>query len=532
MSNPNQPRRTDPNYDPRATRLAQSQQRQAPNFYPETGTYRRRKPRRRAGCLKIGLVLLGVFILFGMVGVVVAAIVLPPTYRDLKPEQQAIWCNRAERVAMDFVCDWKPTPPFQVLPTLAGGATVSGPDLLLTLDAMNAALTGTPSEQGGGGSQGTGLGTLPPPPVSGTMTPTPTATSTVPATATLLPTAIVLPSPTLAPLPISASLNLGQLRPEGQWWNNCGPTNLTMGLSYFGYANDQGPAANFLKPNREDKNVSPWQMARYVNEFASQQVAVNALWRVGGNQELLKRLLANNFPVIIEKGYELPAEPELGWMGHYLLMVGYNDDPGYFLVFDSYQGTNRGQGRQETYAYIEQYWQQFNYTFIVLYSPDRQAELMTVLGEHADESQAVNKALETARAQATANPNDKWAWLNMGESYTMLRQYQEAASAFDQALQLQLPWRTLWYRFSPFEAYYNVGRYEDVIRLANDVDRSSGNYVEEASYYRGLAYAAQNDFTRAITQFENVLRFNPNFTPAAEAITAVQSGTYTPPVIS
>ncbi|KAB2856482.1 MAG: hypothetical protein F9K46_14150, partial [Anaerolineae bacterium] len=81
MSNPNQLRRTDPNNDPRATRLAQSQQRQAPNFYPETGTYRRRQPRRRAGCLKTALVLLGVFILFGMVSVVVAAFVLPPTYR-------------------------------------------------------------------------------------------------------------------------------------------------------------------------------------------------------------------------------------------------------------------------------------------------------------------------------------------------------------------------------------------------------------------------------------------------------------------
>ncbi|MBI5929450.1 MAG: C39 family peptidase [Chloroflexi bacterium] len=532
MSNPNQPpRRTDANYDPRATRLAQSQQRQGPNFYPQTGTYRRRKS-RRTGCLKIFLVLIGISVLFGMVGVVVAAIVLPPTYRDLKPEQQAIWCNRSRHLAMDFVCDWKPTPPFKVLPTLAGGDNgVTGPELLQTLNAMNAALTGTPSEQGGG-SSGTGLGTLPPPPTSMTTTPTPTATSTIPATATLLPTAIVLPSPTFAPLPTNASLNLSQLKPEAQWWNNCGPTNLTMALSYFGYSNDQGPAASFLKPNREDKNVSPWQMVSYVNEVASQQVSVNALWRVGGNQELLKRLLVNNFPVIIEKGYELPSEPELGWMGHYLLLVGYNDDPGIFLAFDSYLGTNHGQGRQETYAYVEQYWQQFNYPFIVLYSPDRQAELMSVLGEYADETQAIYKALDTARAQASANPNDKWAWFNMGESLTMLKQYQEAASAFDQAFQLQLPWRTLWYHFTPFEAYYNVGRYEDVVRLANDVDRSSGGYVEEASYYRGLAYAAQTDFTRALTQFENVLRFNPNFTPAAEAITAVQSGTYTPPVVS
>lgn len=522
MSNPSQPpRRTDANNDPRATRVAQGQQ--LSDFYAQTGNYRIPRRSRRPTCLRIGLALIGVFLLFGMVGIIVAAMVLPSTYRDLKPEQQQIWCNRAERVAMDFVCDWKPTPPFLVLPTLPSSGTVD-PRILTPFDFSN---TGTPVAQAGG----TSLGTLP---AQNQVTPTPTATATttIPATSTLLPTAMVLPSPTLSPLPASASLDLTQIRSEGQWWNNCGPTTLTMGLSYFGYSNNQGPAASFLKPNGEDKNVSPWQMLRYVNETAALSVNVRALGRVGGNQEMLKRLIANNFPVVIEKGYELPAEPELGWMGHYLLMVGYDDAAGIFLTFDSYEGTNGGKGRQESYAYVEEYWRQFNYPFIVLYSPEREAELLGLLGDLADENQAIAKALQVAQAQASANPNDKWAWFNMGTSLTMLKQYTEAATAFDQAFQLQLPWRTLWYQFGPFEAYYYKGRYEDVIRLANDLDRSSGNYVEEASYYRGLAYAAQADFTRAITQFENVLRFNPNFTPAAEAISAVQAGSYTPPIVS
>ena len=43
-----------------------------------------------------------------------------------------------------------------------------------------------------------------------------------------------------------------------QGWNNCGPATLTMGLSYFGHEADQYPAAQWLKPNSEDKNVSPF----------------------------------------------------------------------------------------------------------------------------------------------------------------------------------------------------------------------------------------------------------------------------------
>ncbi|MGV2436727.1 MAG UNVERIFIED_CONTAM: hypothetical protein LVT10_19075 [Anaerolineae bacterium] len=38
-----------------------------------------------------------------------------------------------------------------------------------------------------------------------------------------------------------------------------------MGLTFFGYPNDQHTPAQWLKPNYEDKNVSPWQMADYIN---------------------------------------------------------------------------------------------------------------------------------------------------------------------------------------------------------------------------------------------------------------------------
>ena len=108
-----------------------------------------------------------------------------------------------------------------------------------------------------------------------------------------------------------------------QDWNNCGPATLTMGLSYFGYpVTDQHVAANWLKPNYEDKNVSPWQMAEYVN--TQLDGSIRAIVRQGGTLDQLKTLISNDFPVLTEEGYDPPGRG-LGWMGHYLLMVGYDD---------------------------------------------------------------------------------------------------------------------------------------------------------------------------------------------------------------
>src|SRR5687767_10622758 len=107
-----------------------------------------------------------------------------------------------------------------------------------------------------------------------------------------------------------------------QLWNNCGPATLTMALTYFGFPANQDAAAAWLKPTSEDGNVSPWQMVDYVN--TQLPGTTRALTRVGGDLNLLKTLLANDFPVIIEAGYN-PEPDRLGWMGHYLLMTGYDD---------------------------------------------------------------------------------------------------------------------------------------------------------------------------------------------------------------
>lgn len=304
-----------------------------------------------------------------------------------------------------------------------------------------------------------------------------------------------------------------------QMWNNCGPATLTTALSYFGYNDNQVRAANWLKPNREDKNVSPWQMVEYVNTQVP-EIPVYATVRYGGTLDRLRALTANNFPVIIEAGYD-PERAAQGWMGHYLLVIGYDDTRQQFTTHDSYDGANLAY----SYEHIQEVWQHFNYTYIILYTINREAELMDLLGIDADPELNVINAFYLAQDEAEANPDNAFAWFNMGSNLVMLDLHLNAAAAFDQARNLGLPWRMLWYQFGPYEAYYAVGRYQDMLTLANAVlNDGGGQYVEESYYYAGMAREGLGETQRAINNYNEVLRFNPNFTPARERRDALLSG--------
>lgn len=333
-----------------------------------------------------------------------------------------------------------------------------------------------------------------------------------------------------APLEPSHKLDITRLHHIYQNWNNCGGATLTMGLSYFGYPAadraDQEIARQYLKPNTEDQNVSPWQIVDYVNLVAGPQYGVKALARRGGDLDTLKRLLMNDFPVIIEKGFDVADE---GWMGHYLLLIGYDEAQQAFFSYDSYLGPGDYGGRHEPYDFISLYWRQFNNVFIVLYPPDREAEVQAILGDLWQESVGWERAKAQAQLDAAADPQDYWAWFNLGEAATYLGEYDIATVAFRQAFDSRaMPFRTLWYLHGAFEAYYQTGQFNTVLNLAITLQDVTP-YIEEANYYRGLVYAAQGNLDQAIFRLNLVLEFNPNFYPAADALLEIQTGTFVGP---
>ncbi len=307
---------------------------------------------------------------------------------------------------------------------------------------------------------------------------------------------------------------------HAQGWNNCGPATLTMGLSYFGYTDNQNRAANWLKPNYEDKNVSPDQMVSFVNNEVP-ELPVYALKRYGGDIERLKTLIYSGFPVLIEAGYD-PERANQGWMGHYLLVIGWDDVDGTLYTLDSYDGQD-GNPLSYSYEHINEHWQHFNYVYVTLYESGAEPMLLDLLGADADIEDNYMNAFNKARDEATVNNDDAFAWFNMGSMLVEMAMYDDAVIAFDYARNLGLPWRMLWYQFAPYEAYYEVGRYDDMIELARTIIDNSGGYVEEAYYYAGVARAGMGETDRAIANFNTVLNFNPNFDDARLWLNTLQN---------
>lgn len=294
---------------------------------------------------------------------------------------------------------------------------------------------------------------------------------------------------------------------EYQLWNNCGPATLSMNLSFYGWTGTQVDAAKFLKPDQEDKNVSPDQMAAY-----AQAVGFNVVYRVNGTAELIKTLLQASVPVIVEKGFE--PEADLGWMGHYELIVGFNDEKQQFIAMDSYMGPYQSV----PYDQFEKYWRQFNRTYLVVYPNEAVESVSAILGTQLDDATMWAGALATAQQEAAAAPNDPFAWFNLGTDNAALQDWSHAAEAYDRARQLGLPWRMTWYQFGWFEAYLHTARYDDVLALADATIKVTPN-IEEMFYYKGLALKAQGNLSEARSQFELALKYNPNFEPAKQALT-------------
>ncbi len=334
-------------------------------------------------------------------------------------------------------------------------------------------------------------GASPTPPIS--------LSPTLPISATATPTPALSPYARLDGLPIIP-----------QKFNNCGPTNLTIVLQYYGLAVDQFDVAAVARPNYEDRNVSPEELVSYVTT----QTPLQAVTFPGGSIDLARRLLAAGFPVIIEKGLEPDAAT--GWMGHYLTLYGYDDVTGHFLARDTFLGPWRGDGLA-AYRDTERMWAHFNGRFVVVYPPERAAEIAAVLGPtFADPAAAWAVAADQVRAGLRLDPDDAFGWFNLGASLTRLAAlgdgalYGGAAAAFDQARRLGLPPRMLWYQFEPYEAYLAVGRPDDVLALTEaTLDNQGGRNVEETYLYRGHALAQTGDADAARAAYERAAALNP-----------------------
>ncbi len=357
----------------------------------------------------------------------------------------------------------------------------------------------------------------------------PTATALPTTLPTPLPTpvpALELPTPAVAttlhqaPLPAT---QLTGLNHAWQTWNNCGPATLAMNMSYYGSSLNQADIGNVLRRYADDKNVSPEELVAF-----AQSQGYMAQLRVNGSAELARTFLSNGIPLLIETWLE--EDPGDG-LGHYRLLVGHDDSNARWIGYDSYVSTSlvsadaaNYQGIYMSYEQTEDWWKIFNRAYVLVYPPDRDPLVRSILGAAYDPAVMWQEARTRAESEIAANPADAYAHFNLGTVLVEQGDYAGAAASYDQARALGLPWRMLWYQFGPFEAYTQMGRYQEVIDLGQATLTSAAGGIEEIHYWRGHAMAGLGNVANAQAEWNQALTLNPDFAPAQQALAGVPLG--------
>ena len=333
---------------------------------------------------------------------------------------------------------------------------------------------------------------------------TPTAATTNTAVAQVQPT--VTPTATFAPLPAQASITSPPY--EKQTPNNCGPATLSMTLHLYGWEGSQKDISDLIKPVTGDRNVNPEELRYYVRTQAGW---LNLEYRVGGNIETIKRLLAANYPVIVESVTALNPADALGptddlWAAHYLLITAYDDSTQEFTIQDSYHGPDL----TISYSQLEQDWKPFNNLYLVIYFPQFEDEMKTLLGSNWDPDLNRQQALSSAQAATATSSADAYDWFNLGSDLVYFERYDEAALAYDKAREIGLPLRMFRYQFGPFLAYFHSGRNDDLLSLTNYA-RGVTDMSEETWLWYGFGLYREGDYDGALKAWQKAEAINPKF---------------------
>jgi len=344
-------------------------------------------------------------------------------------------------------------------------------------------------------------------------TPTPIAvTETAVPTKQVIET-VAVPTSTLEPLPASASLISPKY--EQQRPNNCGPAALSMMLNMYGWNGTQLDISEIIKPVNGDRNVNPEEMAFWVHNYAGW---LRLDFRVGGDLETLKRLIAANYPVIIEGTTSLNPgdtgwpDDDL-WAAHYLLLTGYDDATQTFTAQDPY----RGPDKSISYDQLVDEWKPFNYLYMVIYLPEEETELQRLLGSNWDPNLNRQNSLIESEAATLEDPSDAFAWFNLGSNLVYFERYQEANVAYDKARELGLPQRMFRYQFGPFLANFHAHRTDDLLALTNYALQRT-DMSEEAWLWHGWALARQGDTNGAVEDWRRALSIHPGYQDALYAL--------------
>ncbi|OGE26718.1 hypothetical protein A3C26_00995 [Candidatus Daviesbacteria bacterium RIFCSPHIGHO2_02_FULL_39_12] len=279
-----------------------------------------------------------------------------------------------------------------------------------------------------------------------------------------------------------------------------------MALSFYSLPQTQKDIALYVKPDPEDKNVSPQELVEYVRKQTSYKI----IYTFNVNLLKVKLLIANDIPVIVETWYE--PHPNDG-MGHYQLIQGYDEANKELYVYDTYKGPHINISEEK----LDSDWKAFNRTVLVIYPAEKEEIVKKILGDTNNTETTLKESLNNTQLEIEKDKSDVFAWFNLGTTLSLTGKHKEATVAFDKARTLNLPWRMLWYQFSIFDSYLAMGRIQDVYDLTT-LNLQQANNLEESLYYRAKAEIQQNKKDAARLDLQNALKYNKNYLPAQEEL--------------
>ena len=318
------------------------------------------------------------------------------------------------------------------------------------------------------------------------------------------------------PLPSRVLLNGMDL--VWQQRNRCSAAAFTMLLSYWNDDASYRNSVNRFNSNASDVSVSLDEMIAYAATYDLRAIA-----RMGGTTDMLKRLVANGFPVLVENVYYDGARSFRNWTSHNRVVVGYDDTLQVIYALDSVLGGGANNtGRAFGYAEFEARWRPLNHNYLVIYKAEDTLRLRAIIGEHWDPLYNAEWTRDHVQSNLYAPERDVFDNFNLGIALSVLGEYQLAAQAFDVARVIGLPGRMLWYQFEPFEAYLQIGRTRDVLDLTRAIIAQEPG-VEEMYYYIARAYLIEGNLEQTITNLEAAVWRNPFYTDAELLLSQVRN---------
>ena len=306
---------------------------------------------------------------------------------------------------------------------------------------------------------------------------------------------------------------IGNLTHVGQTFNNCSSVALVIALSHWGVKDTQEAVALATRPwnnprgDNDDKSVTLYEMAEYVEGrgFATYV-------RPNGTIELLKKFVANDIPVVARA----LNDPNKDYV-HYRVVKGYDENKKIILESDGIEGKN------QVYTYDEwlHLWKDFNYSYLVVVSAEKQPMVEEILGEEKEADVAWRNAKTRAETELQKNPNDYWAHYNLLTALYYLGDYKGTVREFEK-IESHLTPHKLWYQMEPIEAYFNLGNYDRVIALADSVINNNNKSVSELYILKGKIYQKRGDLTAARKEFEKAVYYNDSLKAARDALAAIK----------